>query len=350
MNFDRGSLPVIPGLATEFDASVKEALFRVLKQTEFQGRGLDVFLYTRGGKTNAVWPLVSLLREFDPSFEVLVPYRCHSSGTLVALGAKAIHMGRLAELSPIDPTCGNQFNPRDRGNPNPNARLGISVEDVQAYRDFVLRQFEVRGPDKEEDPGWKSLTAPMLNRLVKKVHPLALGNVFRVHQQTEQLADKLLRLNGPEAEKGAYKETIKSLTTGFQSHEHMINRVEAKEILGGRVESVGTELDEALDALLGAYKKDFELWQPYFAAEKMRDEPIKTCRFIGGVVESTEWSYLFETNVTLRQFSVLPEGAKLSIPADRPVPILPAFPRRYVSAVKSQSWVRNEKEPRGVDK
>ena len=45
------------------------------------------------------------------------------------MAAKRIVMTRLAELSPIDPTTGNQFNPVDgKGN-----RLGISVEDVRAY-------------------------------------------------------------------------------------------------------------------------------------------------------------------------------------------------------------------------
>ena len=56
-----------------------------------------------------MWPIVSLIREFDKDFEVLVPYRCHSSGTLTALGAKRIVMDQLSELSPIDPSTGNQF-------------------------------------------------------------------------------------------------------------------------------------------------------------------------------------------------------------------------------------------------
>ena len=91
---------------------------------------------------NAVWPIVSLFREFDENFEVLVPFRCHSGDTLVALGTKKIVLTPLSELSPIDPTTGNQFNPSDPS--NPSARLGISVEDVVAYRTFVLDQFKER--------------------------------------------------------------------------------------------------------------------------------------------------------------------------------------------------------------
>ncbi len=56
-NFDRASDPSsLPGLSTPFQEDMKEPLFRVLKET-LKGAGeLDVFLYTRGGATNAVWP------------------------------------------------------------------------------------------------------------------------------------------------------------------------------------------------------------------------------------------------------------------------------------------------------
>ncbi len=90
-NFDRTSLPGIGGISTQFHAEVKEALFRVLKESTKAGnKGVDLCLYTRGGDTNSVWPIVGILREFDPDFQVLVPFRCHSSGTLLALGAKSI--------------------------------------------------------------------------------------------------------------------------------------------------------------------------------------------------------------------------------------------------------------------
>src|SRR5262245_25815313 len=128
-NFDRESDPPLPGLSIQFYADLKESLFRVLKETKAE-KGLDVFLYTRGGDVNSVWPVVSLLREFDQDFEILIPFRCHSSGTMLALAGKRIWMGPISELSPIDPSTGNQFNPIDQS--ATNKRLGISVEDVNA--------------------------------------------------------------------------------------------------------------------------------------------------------------------------------------------------------------------------
>lgn len=190
MNFDRATdAPQIPGLSTQFQADAKECLFRVLKETP-AGAGIDLFLYTRGGDVNAVWPIVSLIREFDPNFHVIVPFRCHSGGTLVALGAEHIWLGALSELSPIDPTTGNQFNPQDPN--NPQARLGISVEDVTAYKLFVKEQLAEPDQGGESQRVDNRAFTAFLAKLFETVHPLALGNVQRVVLQIAQLAEKLL--------------------------------------------------------------------------------------------------------------------------------------------------------------
>src|SRR5262249_33609661 len=152
--------------------------FRVLKESD-TSRGIDLCVYTRGGDVNAVWPVVSILREFDADFEVLVPFRCHSAGTLVALGAKTIVMGPLSELSPIDPSTGNQFNPPDPR--NSDSKLAISVEDVRAYRTFIADQLSDSVDTEERAPDVPiERIAPFIDRLATQVHPLALGNVQRV--------------------------------------------------------------------------------------------------------------------------------------------------------------------------
>jgi membrane-bound ClpP family serine protease len=91
---------------------------------------IDVFLSSNGGASTVPWRLVVLLREFAKEIGVLIPYRCYSAATLLALGANEIVMHPFAEMGPIDPTVSNAFNPV---NPQTNQVLGISVEDVKAY-------------------------------------------------------------------------------------------------------------------------------------------------------------------------------------------------------------------------
>lgn len=345
-NFDRDSFPPIPGVQTNFAPDTKEPLFRVLKETVQNGQEVDLCLYTRGGDTNAVWPIASLLREFDPDFHVLVPFRCHSAGTLLALGSKQIVMTQLSELSPIDPSTGNQFNPPENERQN---KLPISVEDVQQYRNFVLQQFGAQDDGQDEAPPIdKALLSPFLARLTDKIHPLALGNVHRVHLQIKQLAHSLLELHGIEGRH--LDEVIGALTTKFYSHLHMINRREARQILGEQqVAFAEEELATALDALLRNYEDDFDFRTPFYLAEHLKDQPTEDARFVGGAIESTAWSYLFETCATLRQQSQLPPNVQVQLPPGQPMPLIPGLPRQYNVEVTSQRWMHN-KEVKGITK
>ena len=338
-NFDRPSEPQLPGLATVFSSDVKEAVFRVLKESPGRG-GIDLCLYTRGGDTNAVWPLVSLIREFDPDFEVLVPFRCHSSGTLAALGAKRIVLGPLSELSPIDPTTGNAFNPRD---PDSKGRLGISVEDVSAYREFLVTQLL---PESKLEPElMSSVLSPFMQRLATDVHPLALGNVHRVLKQARQLARELLGLHAIEDE--PVEDIVDKLTTFFYSHLHMINRHEAKRILSERIEFADDALAAALDELLRAYEDTFSLRQTYYLASRLQGKQEDTVRFAGAVTETRHWSYLFETKGVVRRLTRLPPNVQVQLPPGQPMPVIPGLPWDPQFEIWSQGWIHNTK-PFGV--
>jgi hypothetical protein len=341
-NFDRQSNPPLPalGISTQFHSEVKEALFRVLKETSLDKTGVDLCLYTRGGDTNSVWPVVSLIREFDPDFEVLAPFRCHSSGTLVALGAKHIHLGPISELSPIDPSTGNQFNPLDPV--DKTSRLPISVEDVQAYRIFILDALHA----SEEKNDHKAIYETFLQKLVADVHPLALGNVHRVHQQIKKLGASLLKLHP--VDKRDVEKVVDSLASRFYSHLHMISRQEAVDILGPeQVKFASADLAASLDELLRVYEDTFQMRRALFLSEVMGDEPRVKARFIGGVLESAKCSYLFETKANITQNSKFPSNIQLQLPAGQGLPLIPGLPREYNIDLTAQGWIRN-KTPQGV--
>lgn len=346
-NFDRISDPPLPGLSTQFHADLKECLYRVLKESA-PINGLDILIYTRGGDTNSVWPIVSLIREFDPNFEVLVPFRAHSAGTMFALAAKKIVMTRLAELSPIDPSTGNQFNPQDPM--KPSNRLGISVEDVNAYKDFIKETFKINTKaDNILNSEERALLQPHMECLTKNIHPVALGNVHRVHKLILRLAEKLLKAH--RSEERNISKTIEKLTVEPYSHLHMFNRKEATEILGSdHVIQADDKLEIALDNLLKQYEDDFSLRSPLFISRLMgTTNPTKDFRFIGGMVESQKWGYLFETTGTITQFSQLPPNVTVQLPPGQPMPIVPGLPRQFNIEISEQRWHRNI-EKKGITK
>jgi len=229
----------------------------------------------------------------------------------------------------------------------PQNRLAISVEDVQQYKNFVLDQLRTQTETKDDAlPIDKDQLSPFLEMLAKKVHPLALGNVHRVHLQIKQLAQNLLKLHSIEGRD--LDKIILSLTTRFYSHLHMINRHEAREILGEQqVEFAKQELSNALDDLLRTYENDFALRKPFFLAAHFAINPAEEDRFIAGAIESKSWSYLYETRVKLSQQSQLPPNVQVQLPPGQPMPLIPGLPKQYNWELTSQHWMHNT-EPKGV--
>ncbi|WP_459555882.1 SDH family Clp fold serine proteinase [Lacunimicrobium album] len=344
-DFDReSSPPILPGLSKQFSIDVKEPLFRVLKECG-QNPKIDLCLYTRGGHVHAVWPVVSLIREFDPDFEVLVPFACNSSGTLVALGARKIILTPISELSPIDPTGGNQFNPED--SINRGTRIGISVEDVAAYREFILKQFDISTEMLEKDEGSRKLVATFLSRLTEQVHPLSLGNIHRVQQQGRRLAKELLRLHDEENE-DQIVDIVHQLSSKFFSHHHMINRYEARSLLGeNKIVFADSELSSALDRLLRGYETDFALRRKFILNERFGKENEIETRFINGVVESKDWSYLYETSLRVRKVLNLPSNIQLQLGPGQTLAPRPGLPTKIEFELITEGWTRNT-SPKGI--
>lgn len=245
-----------PGLETQV---AQEQLRYLTRHLDVLGEqeALALLLYTRGGETFAAWPIINFVRARCQRLIALVPYSCHSCGTLMTLAADSILMTKYATLSPIDPSVANEFNPRDPA--NPQQRVQIAVEDVEAYFELARRH----GVKDDER------LAAAFERLAQEVHPLALGNVQRSIDQIRQLAAKLMATRQDAPTDDQAKEIINSLTTGLYTHYHMINRREATEI-GLPVESPTQSVEQLLLDYYAGLQQDLELMQKFDPAALLR--------------------------------------------------------------------------------
>jgi hypothetical protein len=215
---------------------------------------LDLLVYTTGGDTLAAFGLARLLREFAKWVGVLVPDRCLSAGTLVALGANQIYMTRGGTLSPIDPSITSQLNPRAEGPIQGMQQqiLPVSVESVAGFRSLITEDWEIR---KEE------LLAQLLKVLADRVHPLALGDVYRSRQQIERLAQELLKKHRKDEKK--VQEIVSTLTKGLGSHDYLISRTEARELFGKQIAADDPELETLVWNLYQDYVTEMKWGTPY---------------------------------------------------------------------------------------
>ena len=324
------NIPPIPGLTTQMATEPQLLIYEHLKAIG-KVEKLDLFLYTRGGNTNSVWPLVSLIREFCDKFCVLVPFRAHSAGTMVALGADEIVMSRIAELSPIDPTTANQFNPKIEPQNQKSPPLGISVEDVTSYIKLVRE-----GEPKLKDE--KSILAAF-EKLATSVHPLALGNVYRVYAQIRQLAKNLLELHMPEGSNT--DEIVKFFVEKLYAHDHAINRKEAASVLG---DIVKYEEDEEL-LMWNLYEDisaELELSNPFNVKEFIGNQAEREVSVKGALIESYTKKHLYKAVLKIIQRSVVPPNLQLQVPPGQQIPaIIPGLPTAINIDVVSMGWAED---------
>lgn len=242
---------------------------------------IDLFLYTRGGILMTPRRIVNLIREYCQYFHVLVPYRAHSAGTLICLGADKIVMSRLAELTPVDPSTANDFNPQ---NPlNPAARIPISVEDVRAYLSLAATTGKLTSENARLEV-FRSLTS--------QVHPIALGNVHRVYSEIRSLVEGLLRFHMMTGEeKAKIPEIVKTLTETY-THDYPIPRREAKQI-GLKVEIPDDELEQIMMELYCLYEEDLLLRDPFNPQALLGSGQSASFRHETAYVESVTKTYAF---------------------------------------------------------
>lgn len=239
---------------------------------------ISLFLYTRGGETIAAWSLVNLIRNFCKEFEVIIPFNCHSAGTLICLGANKIIMTKQATLGPIDPSVNGPLNPMIPGINNPNARVPVSVEFVNAYFEMAKNELGINDQNS---------LANILINLSNQIHPLTLGQVNKSKSQIQMLAKKLLANQGlGEAKEN---EIIKFLCSESGSHDYTIHRKEAAESLGLQIEKPSMELYKVIKAIYDDIQNEMELLSPYDPKILVANKQSHDYSFRRALVESINY-------------------------------------------------------------
>lgn len=237
------------GMGTQIGADVPDVLLEHLDRLG-KTKKISLLLYTLGGDTLAAWNIVNLIREFCEEFEIIVPNKCRSAGTLMALGANNIVMTKQATLGPIDPSLNSPLNPTIP-NSNPPQKMPVSVESVKGYFD-MLKQ-EVGGSSQEY------LSAAYI-KLTETVNPLVLGNIFRVKNQIIMLAEKMLKMHSTNEEER--RKIISFLCSDSGSHDYTLNRTEAR-TLGLKVESPDEKMYTYLKKWHNDIRDELQINVPY---------------------------------------------------------------------------------------
>lgn len=234
-----------PGLATQLHPETLDHLIHHLDRVGVVPR-ITLVLYTCGGDTLTAWSVVQLVRQFCSEFEVLVPAKARSSGTLICLGADRIVMTKQATLGPIDPTVYSAFSPHAAA--DPRVPLAVGVEEIDGFLELA------RTATGASEAGMIAALA----HLAGQVHPLVLGNAYRSRMQIRTLAKRLVRRQIEDESKSKVEAVVEFLCGGAGSHDYTIFRGEAR-TLGLRVESPSVAGYRAIKSLYEDIRDELEL-------------------------------------------------------------------------------------------
>lgn len=200
--------------------------------SDFRDKSKPVFLllHTRGGAPVPAYLISRYLKTSSAhGFVASVPRRAKSAGTLIALGAREIHMGMMSELGPVDP----QFSSL------PALGLGTALDHIAGVC--------------EKHPGAASMLAQYLQASLSIHH---LGLYERVSESTTHYAEKLLKRDDLSAERAG--EIAKHLVYGYKDHSFAIDCDEIKSILGEEIVKIEAE-EYRLANQIHAYMEDVNI-------------------------------------------------------------------------------------------
>lgn len=130
--------------------------------------GLDLILHTPGGDLAATESIVDYLKKiFNNDIRVFVPQIAMSAGTMMALSAKEIVMGKQSNLGPIDPQFG-----------------GVSCAGI-------LEEFETACEEVKANPALIELWG----LIIRRYHPTFLGDCKKAIHWSETMVKNWLKDN-----------------------------------------------------------------------------------------------------------------------------------------------------------
>lgn len=270
-----------PGLDTQIGSDTYDFFVDHLDKIGIQEK-ISLYLYTRGGNTLAAWSLINLIKHFCDDYEVIIPSKAQSAGTLICLGAKNIIMTKQATLGPIDPSINTPLNPQIPGALPPNNKYPVSVEAIKGYYEFAQKVFGIQSEQE---------VSKIFLKLSETIHPLVLGTVHRSIEQIQRLARNLLEYNIKDKDK--IDKIIRFLCSDSGSHDYTIHRREAKEALELNIEKPGDALYRVIKDIYDFFNSELKFNEQFDPLIELTDKNEYEYEAKRAIIESVDGGHDF---------------------------------------------------------
>lgn len=339
ITFVTGDRPVAPTvIADDCLRPLYDHLLSISQQGKLQN--IDLLLYTRGGHVEPPWKIVTKIRKFCKQFNVIIPYRAHSAGTMIAIGADNILMSPMSELGPIDPFL--QIRP-EGGKTVPFLIPDLGVEDVAAYISFL----KVRAGITDQNALTNNIKA-----LADHVTPTLLGRIERIYSHIRLVARKLLALCTPPLSESTINNIVDALTEKMYAHGHGISIEEAKSI-GLFVKEMSPDIDRTVWELYLDYENELRLNtnpdpESYFTDDS--SNVFEETDAIGVLMESIGLAHAFQGTIRMERVrKAVPQlNININFPMNLPPSIQPQQLQQQVQTAIQQMLQQAAQQLQGM--
>lgn len=201
---------------------------------------ISLVLISDGGDSSASLRIATVLREYCQELQVIVPSRCASAATVLALAADKIIMCSSGYLTAIDTSLIHGMNPRGPD----NVPVPVSVDQVKRIIKFLNEE----GPaitEQHKEGSYRTL--------FKYIHPITIGEIDRISSRTILVANKMMKMHPGSFENDEKIDWIaQHLYNDYPEHGFPILFQEAKDI-GLPVEKATMEMTDLLRNLVNYY-------------------------------------------------------------------------------------------------
>ena len=210
-----------------------------LRRIETQD-AISLVIVSNGGDSSASLRIATVVREYCKKINVIIPSRCASAATVLALSADKIFMCPTGYLTAIDTSLNHDLNPKGPD----NKPVSISVDQIKR----ILRMLNEEGPaitDSNKEGAYRTL--------FKYIHPIPIVEIDRITSRTILIATKMMNMHAssfPDQEK--IKWIAEHLYNDYPEHGFPILYQEAKEI-GLPVEKADKSIITILRDLINYY-------------------------------------------------------------------------------------------------
>lgn len=210
-----------------------------LRRIGFQ-ENLTLIVVSDGGDSSASLRIASIIREYAKNLNIVVPSRCASAATVLALAADKIIMCSSGYLTAIDTSVVHGMNPKGaNGEP-----VSVSVDQIKR----IIKFLNDEGPsitDNHKEGSYRTL--------FRYIHPLTIGEIDRISSRTILVATKMMKMHPQTFENEEKINWIaQHLYNDYPEHGFPILYEEAKNI-GLPVEKADNNITDYLKNLVNLY-------------------------------------------------------------------------------------------------